>query len=230
MHDFDFDCKEKKRIAQNAKRMKNGSKSRKCSLSTDHMTEAQWKKKNGEVITMNMNQPVTYEQFRAMSVDLQKEYVEKLISQFGCNLTALAGFFGLDAKGISKLCDELHIDRSRFGRGVRMSKEQIAAFNAWRDAAIKKLAETPAVKEIKKVEKPTPKVIETKGTHIAITMEPRTETHPVSKKQDNMRMSQVAASFAGHLNMEQIQKFLNYATDGKPAYITITVGELRDNG
>lgn len=220
MTDFDFDCREKKRIAQNARRMKNGSKSKKCSLSTDHMTEAQWKKKNGEVKTMNMNQPVTYEQLKAMPADLQKEYIEKMISRFGCNLTALAKFFGLDAKGISKLCDELHIDRSQFGRGVRMSKEQAAAFNQWRDAAIKALTVRPE----KRTEEPTVKTIERKESHIAITMEPRKET------QSNMRMSKVAASFAGKLNIEQIQKFLNYATDGKPAYITITVGELRDHG
>ena len=220
MNDFDFECKTKKQIAQNAKRMKNGSKSRKCSLSTDHMTEAQWKKKNGEVKTMNLNQPVTYEQLKSMPADLQKEYVEKLISRFGCNLTALAKFFGLDSKGINKLCDELRINRSQFGRGMRMSKEQLAAFNLWCDAEIKNLSGQAA----KKCEETPVKTVERKDTHIAITMEPRAE------QKSNMRMSKVAASFAGHLNIEQIQRFLDYATDGKPAYLTITVGELNDNG
>ena len=220
MNDFDFECRERKRIAQNARRMKNGSKSKKCTLSTDYMTEAQWKKKNGEVKTMNMNQPVTYEQLKSMTPDLQKEYIDKMISRFGCNLTALAKFFGLDAKGISKLCDELHIDRSQFGRGVRMSKDQTVAFNEWRDAAIKELTG----KSSKQHEEPVVKTVKRKDTHIAITMEPRAE------QKSSMRMSKVAASFAGKLNIEQIQKFLNYATDGKPAYITITVGELRDNG
>ena len=43
MSDFEYDCWQRKRIAQQAKYRKCGSKSKKCSMSTDHMTQKQWK-------------------------------------------------------------------------------------------------------------------------------------------------------------------------------------------
>lgn len=39
MNDFEFDCLQKKRLAQQAKYRKRGSKSKKCPMSTDHMTK-----------------------------------------------------------------------------------------------------------------------------------------------------------------------------------------------
>ena len=229
MNDFDFDCKEKKRIASNARRMKNGSKSRKCSLSTDYMTEAQWKKKNGEVKVMSMNEPISFEQLKAMPADLQKEYIDKMISRFGCNMTALAKFFGLNPKEIKKLVTELRIDPSHFRRGLRMSAEQVAAFDKWCDNAITKLIAKPEpASAAKTAPQPAVKAIERKESHIAITMEPRNV--PVEQKSNSMSMSRVAATFAGQLNIEQIRGFLDYATGGKPAYITITVGELKQHG
>lgn len=48
MNDFEFDCLQKKRLAQQAKYRKRGSKSKKCPMSTDHMTKKQWIEKDGE--------------------------------------------------------------------------------------------------------------------------------------------------------------------------------------
>lgn len=220
MTDFEFDCKEKKHIASNAKRMKNGSKSRKCSLSTDHMTHAQWKKKNGEVKIMNMNQPITFAQLKAMPTDLQKEYIDKMIERFGCNMSALANFFGLNAKEIKKLFVDLRIDSSRFRRGLRMSAEQVADFNQWRDQAIAKIVPKEIQKPVVEPDIPA----ETNQQALTFTMELKT------KQETAMRMNKMSATFEGQLNVAQIQKFLAYATDGKPAYIKITVGAMEDNG
>lgn len=49
MNDFDFDCLQKKRLAQQAKYRKRGSKSKKCTMSTDYMTTKQWGGLSSEV-------------------------------------------------------------------------------------------------------------------------------------------------------------------------------------
>lgn len=67
MSDFEYDCWQRKRLAQQAKYRKCGSKSKKCSMSTDHMTQKQWKERNGKVVTVNLNQPITWDEFKALT-------------------------------------------------------------------------------------------------------------------------------------------------------------------
>ena len=73
MSDFEYDCWQRKRIAQQAKYRKCGSKSKKCSMSTDHMTQKQWKERNGKVVTVNLNQPITWDDFKALTASMQEE-------------------------------------------------------------------------------------------------------------------------------------------------------------
>ena len=77
LNDFDYDVMQKKRIASNARRRVCGSKSKFCGLPSDHMTHAQWKKHNGEVKTVNLNQPMSWQAFKDVPNDLQKEYIQK---------------------------------------------------------------------------------------------------------------------------------------------------------
>lgn len=49
MSDFEYDCWQRKRIAQQAKYRKCGSKSKKCSMSTDHMTQNNGRKGMGKL-------------------------------------------------------------------------------------------------------------------------------------------------------------------------------------
>ena len=83
MTDFEYDILQKKRLAHMAQYRKRGSKSRKCSLSTDHMTEKQWKERNGKVYTCNLNAPMSWEDFRALSGTTQKAYIQHLINGLG---------------------------------------------------------------------------------------------------------------------------------------------------
>ena len=59
MNDFEFDCLQKKRLAQQAKYRKRGSKSKKCPMSTDHMTKKQWIERCGKIVTIKMDSPVS---------------------------------------------------------------------------------------------------------------------------------------------------------------------------
>lgn len=78
MHDFDYDAMQKKRIARGAAHMKHGSKSKKCTLPSDYLTDAQKRRLNGPVSTYKLDEPMSWESFKAMPEDLQKKYILNL--------------------------------------------------------------------------------------------------------------------------------------------------------
>ena len=90
MNDFDFDALQKKRIAGNARHMKNGSKSRRCSLPSDHMTHAQWKRRNGPVYTVSLNQPMSWDAFKCLTPDLQQAYIDAVQNRFGVPISRMS--------------------------------------------------------------------------------------------------------------------------------------------
>lgn len=98
MNDFDYDVLQKKRLGYGARHMKRGSKSRRCSLPSDHLTAAQLKGRNGPVNTYNLEKPMTWEDFKAMPKDLQQSYIASLQSRFGVGTTTISKeLFGLSA-------------------------------------------------------------------------------------------------------------------------------------
>lgn len=154
MTDFDYDAMQKKRIASGDRYRKRGSRSKYCGLPSDHMTHAQWKKKNGEVKMMNLNEPMSWEMFKAMPNDLQKEYVAKLVDRFHCNMKDLGMMFGVKTPTVSSYFKLVGVDMSPFGKGKCGSKQDRAAFNEWAfggasveevDITPQETLETPAV-------------------------------------------------------------------------------------
>lgn len=127
MNDFDFDIMEKKRIARGARARKCGSKSRKCTLPSDYLTAAQKKGLNGKVRTYNLSGPMTYNTFRAMPDDLQKEYLLKLRNEMGATLTAM---------GKMMQCSPETVRQALMRHGIptnikRMSFESKLRWDAW---------------------------------------------------------------------------------------------------
>lgn len=102
MHDFDWDVLQKKRIANNARRMKNGSKSKKCSLPSDHMTPTEWKRRNGPVNTYKLDAPMSWDTFREMPIDLQITYLRNLQELYRANDKMLADMFHVHFSHIAK--------------------------------------------------------------------------------------------------------------------------------
>ena len=100
MNDFDYDIMERRRIARQAKYRKCGSRSRKCSLSTDGMTRKEWEKRNGVVMTYKLNRPVSWKEFRSMPRDVQAEYIRGLSDTYGINVSALARMFDMSHEGV----------------------------------------------------------------------------------------------------------------------------------
>lgn len=218
MHDFDYDCRIKKSIASNARRMRNGSKSRKCSLSTDNMTQAQWKKKNGKVISMNLSKPMAYHELKEIPIDLQKEYIHRMIDKFGCSMAVFATFFGVNPMTISKYFDKIGIDKTKFKRGARMTKAQEIEFRRWSDGE-HIIAEDAKKEESVPIER------------LMIPKEPavKVQLTPVAAA-NTMTMSHVEMTFEGNFDAEQIANTLRYMVDGKVVRVKLIVDEVRDDG
>lgn len=129
MNDFDFDVMTKKRIARGASARKCGSKSRRCTLPSDYLTDAQKKARNGKMSTYNLSKPMTYEQFNLMPRDLQREYLLKLRNDMHASARAIALMFGCSGETVRCAIHELGIGTD--GKKMVMSRDQLTRWNNW---------------------------------------------------------------------------------------------------
>ena len=83
MNDFDYENLEKKRLARNAKYQKKGSRSKKCTLPGDFLTNAEKAKLSTTVVDVNLKKKMRKEDFTKLSPEIQKEYLEWLRDEFG---------------------------------------------------------------------------------------------------------------------------------------------------
>ena len=107
MNNFDYEVLQKKRIAAGARHRKCGSKSKFCSLPSDNMTAAEWKRRNGKVKTYNLMAPMDWAEFKSMPHDLQQQYIDTLQSRFNVSVNRISqDLFGLCPDALRR-----HIDR-----------------------------------------------------------------------------------------------------------------------
>lgn len=95
INDFDWEVLQKKRLAKQAKYVKRGSRSKKCSLPSDRITRKEWNRMNGEIATYNLNRPMDWKTFKSMSIDLQREYILKLREKYNATCKQFAQLFGV---------------------------------------------------------------------------------------------------------------------------------------
>ena len=222
MHDFDFDVKEKKKLVQSARRRVCGSRSKKCTLPSDHLTPAQWKKKNGSIVTMNLNIPLMWEEFKALPVDLQKEYIMRCIARFNCNMSSFAELFGVHFTSIKRKFINLGIDMSLFQAGKKMTKEQKTEFENWL---------SPTSPEIKTQDATEEKEKELKHADISHTYPPdfpsTTDiafdrlTFPLEG------MDRFDMEYIGDLNFAQIMMALYQFANHSPVKLKISVEKVK---
>lgn len=120
MSDFEFDCMKKKKLAGQAKYRKRGSKSKKCSLPSDGMTNKQWKERCGPVISYNPNKPMDWEDFKKLPTHIQAEYITNLQQKYGVTAVDLGKMFGVRALTVRKHADANNLG-VEFPRGHAMS-------------------------------------------------------------------------------------------------------------
>ena len=131
MNEFDFDVMQKKRIANNAARMKRGSKSKKCSLPSDHLTPAQWKRRNGPVSTYSLNQPMSWETFKSLPTDIQQSYIDILQSRFNVTTSTISKeLFARTGPALKALIEKNGLKYIQM-KGKNMSAEEREAWEHW---------------------------------------------------------------------------------------------------
>lgn len=128
MSDFEFDCMKKKQLAGQAKYRKRGSKSKKCSLPSDGMTNKQWKERCGPVISYNPNKPMVWEDFKKLPTHIQAEYITNLQHKFGVTAVDLGKMFGVQPLTVRKHADANNLG-VEFPRGHAMSAAKKAEWD-----------------------------------------------------------------------------------------------------
>lgn len=127
MNDFDYDVLQKKRLANQARYRKCGSKSKKCPMSTDYMTRKQWEKRCGDVMTYQLRKPMAWKDFKAQPTNIQKLYIESIMNTYHATATDLARMFGVTPATVLRFCSDKEL-QINFVKGKRMDKEQQAKF------------------------------------------------------------------------------------------------------
>ena len=95
MTDFDYEVKQKKSLVPSARRRKGGSKSTKCSLPSDNLTEAEKRKLNGPVCTVKMGQPMTWAELKGLPDTLRRPYLQNLVDTYEASQKMLGGMLGV---------------------------------------------------------------------------------------------------------------------------------------
>ena len=131
MNAFDYDVMQKKRIAHGAFHKKRGSKSTKCGLPSDYMTQAEWKRRNGPVSTFKLDAPMKWDEFNTMPVDLKVKYLNHLYEQYGATAEMMAEMFGISPVTVGKWRRALNVGPGKGGCGKLSDEAKAARTKKW---------------------------------------------------------------------------------------------------
>ena len=127
MNEFDYEVKQRRNLANQAKYRKRGSKSKKCSLPSDGMSHKQWKERNGEIVSYNLNKPMGWEQFKQLPKEVQQEYIKRLQDKYDAAISQISStMFGLRNTSLANYLRKNGIPYA--GDKRRRSSEAIQAF------------------------------------------------------------------------------------------------------
>ena len=213
MNDFDYDVLQKKRTAAGARHMKRGSRSKRCSLPSDHLTPAQLKRRNGPVSTYKLDEPMRWDDFKAMPVDLQKQYLTNLVETYGATNEMLSDMFYVHPTHVGAVKKALGVisnnPRRLIGEKKAIRDQMWAAFCNGVVGGGDAVKETP--REPEKVETlpvRCPDELEEAAITPADTEAP-TEAEPVDVKIPMLDMTELSATFHGWFTPEA---FLGWIT------------------
>ena len=206
MNDFDYDVLQKKRTAAGARHMKRGSRSKGCSLPSDNLTPAQLKRRNGPVSTYKLDEPMKWDDFKAMPVDLQKKYLTYLVETYGATNEMLGDMFYVHPTYVGAMKKALgvvsHNPHRVLGEKKAIRDQMWAAFCNGVVGGGDAVKETP--KEPEKVETlpvRCPDELEEVAPTPADTEAP-TEAEPVIVKIPLLDMTELSATFNGWFTPE----------------------------
>lgn len=123
------DLKDRRAEASGARRKKNGSKSKACSLPSDRLTHRQWEKLNGPMNIFAMNVPTDYETLSKQSEDIQKEYIMNLLDRFNITVSKISEMLGISPSFGMNYVKTLGINYTPRGAKLKNNKNEKDAWN-----------------------------------------------------------------------------------------------------
>lgn len=201
MNDFDYDVLQKKRTAAGARHMKRGSRSRRCSLPSDHLTSAQLKRRNGPVSTYKLDAPMRWDDFKAMPVDLQKKYLTNLVEAYGATNEMLGDMFYVHPTHVGAVKKALGVINNN---PRHLSKEKKAVRDQmWAAFCNGVVGGGDAVKEPPR----EPEKVETLPVRCPDELEEvaLTQAEPERKY---LELGRISAEFTGPFNLESLASWL----------------------
>lgn len=127
MNDFDYEVKQKKDIARSAAHRVCGSKSTKCDLPSDHLTEAQKRALSGPVESYHLRGPMRWEEFKRLPDDLKRQYIIYLKTDYSASDAMLGRMFGVSEVTVNKIRSTLGV--KALSSHYRPTREVKAAWN-----------------------------------------------------------------------------------------------------
>lgn len=208
MTEFEYDCYRKKTIARSAAHRVCGSKSKKCNLSTDNMSEKQWNERCGSVMSYNIGKPMVWAEFIKLPKDLKEEYMNKLIDKYSCNAKSLADMFGVCPATIFRTVksDNLNVQFLK-GRHPYGDKEQ--AFKLFLEGRADEV-----VNETEDQSHTDDVIVE---NHEAVIMPDSAEDNKMTiedEQKQKTRLDSFTMNFSGEVNVEMIANSLRYILAG----------------
>lgn len=196
MTEFDYDCYRKKNVAHSAARRKGGSKSKKCSLPSDHMTQKQWNERCGQVMSYNIGRPMAWAEFSQLPKDLKEEYMNNLIEKYNANARTIAEVFGVSVATVFRVVktDGLNVT---FLKGKHPTGEKYEAFRKFMDG------ESGLDEEVS-------------VDNIEATEEHSEAVDPVGESQKT-KLDSFTMNFSGEINVDMLANSLRYILSGSKA-------------
>lgn len=74
------------------------SRRRRVRLPSDQISRKEWKKMNGPVHQVKLGAPMPWDDFRALPVHMQKEYIDDIVKRYSVGPAAISKMFGISSQ------------------------------------------------------------------------------------------------------------------------------------
>ena len=189
MTDFDYEVKERKKLAYQSRYRKGKVKCKRgCTLPCDRLTAAQLRMKNGKENTYMLDIPISWAKFKTYPDDVKKEYILLMREKHKANNTDLARMFGLDPSTLSHIMKRLGISSPR-GKSSKMHRKEWQKWlNDW---------------EVKVIQPPVEYVDYGESDDIA-NMEPEPAPEPTTTDEAGLLTTAIHLHFSGEFRLADL--------------------------
>ncbi len=117
--DFIADVADKKRTARSAH--SKAYTPRRVRFPSDYLTEKERKQMNSDVASYNLNQPMSWAEYKKLPDDLKEQYLRKLRERYGATAAAIGKMMGVNRVTVSRELESFGIPAAK--QGTRQSPE-----------------------------------------------------------------------------------------------------------